>query len=85
MWSFSRPTRTHNTHGPPGALSRQKGETMKRSIQINLTVDTDKKVVTAMNIEEGTTQNCEFIMEGVDDPESYHDVAAAILAELRMM
>lgn len=58
---------------------------MKRRICINLTVDTQQKRVTAMNIEEGSCSNTEFIMEGIDDPATYSDVARAILEELKGM
>lgn len=57
---------------------------MSRTITITLTVDTEQKVVEALDMTEGMYNRCEFIGAG-DDPESIEAVVDCIRRELEEM
>lgn len=55
---------------------------MKREIQINVTIDTETKRITALNVTEGIYNNTEFVMDEVDDSVTIKEAVNFIKEEL---
>lgn len=55
---------------------------MKREIQINVTIDTETKRITALDIVEDIYNRTEFVMDEVDDPVTIKEAVSFIKEEL---